>query len=169
MDNIALLEKEDRDLIKHLSAYLTRKYRLPRPLLIELFADEKKFVLSIPLSLFSKKLGVLETLVKYLRENMNLKFVEIAQLLDRSTSTVLTTYRKALKKFPSHFIITNLDNMIPLSIFRNRKYSNLELIVSYLKEELEMSNQHIAEKLERDNRTIWTVYSRYKKKKNEKE
>ncbi len=53
--------------------------------------------------------------------------------------------------------------MIPSSIFRDRSVSVLEAIVEYLKGR-DMTYHEIAILLNRDDRTIWTVYSRTKKK-----
>jgi len=40
----------------------------------------------------------------------------------------------------------------------------MESVVFYMKSELEMTYHEIAEALNRDDRTIWTVYKRAKKK-----
>ncbi len=56
----------------------------------------------------------------------------------------------------------NLD--IPSSIFRDRSLSVLEVLVRYLKDEKKLSFHEIAVLLNRDDRTIWTVYSRGRKK-----
>ena len=53
---------------------------------------------------------------------------------------------------------------IPSYIFKDRKLSVLEAIVKYLKEERQLSYHEIAVLLKRDDRTIWTVYNRVKKK-----
>ena len=52
---------------------------------------------------------------------------------------------------------------IPASIFRARLLSVMESLVEYLKEK-GMKLSEIAALLNRDNRTIWTVYNRSKKK-----
>ena len=51
---------------------------------------------------------------------------------------------------------------IPSSIFRDRSVAVLEALVRYLKDEKGMSFHGIAILLNRDDRTIWTVYSRVK-------
>lgn len=57
---------------------------------------------------------------------------------------------------------SNLD--IPSQIFQNRSLSVLESLVKYLKEEKNLTYSEIARLLNRDDRTIWTVYARVKKK-----
>ena len=64
----------------------------------ELILERKEKELIIPVSLFNHQLGALETIVKYLRENLGFKFLKISSLINRNISTVLTTYRKAKKK-----------------------------------------------------------------------
>ena len=53
----------------------------------------------IPISVFaSKRLGVLEALVKYLREKCGLHYSDIAQLIERDQRTVWASYNNAKKK-----------------------------------------------------------------------
>jgi hypothetical protein len=54
--------------------------------------------------------------------------------------------------------------LIPSSIFIDRKLSVLEILVEYLKEKRNLNYHQIASLLNRDDRTIWTVYNRAKKK-----
>ena len=56
---------------------------------------------------------------------------------------------------------------IPSNIFIDRSISVLEAIVKYLKEKKGLTYHEIAVLLNRDDRTIWTVYQRARKK-NEK-
>ena len=58
----------------------------------------------------------------------------------------------------------SLQLPIPTLIFKDRKLSVLEAMVEYLKDEKQMNYQEIAVLLNRDDRTIWTCYSRAKKK-----
>jgi len=53
---------------------------------------------------------------------------------------------------------------IPSSIFKDRTLSVLEAMVEYLKEKQNLTYHQIALLLNRDERNIWTVYSRAKKK-----
>lgn len=55
---------------------------------------------------------------------------------------------------------------IPASIFRDRSLSVLETMVEYLKEDQQLPFHRIAKLLNRNDRTIWTVYHRVKKKRN---
>lgn len=53
---------------------------------------------------------------------------------------------------------------IPTSIFRDRTLSVLEAVVEYLKEHHHLTYHQIARLLNRDDRTVWTVYKRAKQK-----
>ena len=53
---------------------------------------------------------------------------------------------------------------IPVSIFKNVKLSPFETIVKYLKEEMVLTYRQIGKLLNRDERNIWTVYSRATRK-----
>ncbi len=53
---------------------------------------------------------------------------------------------------------------IPVSIFRDRQLAVLEALVEYLKEKLSLSYHEIGILTNRNERTIWTVYNRAKKK-----
>lgn len=53
---------------------------------------------------------------------------------------------------------------IPSSIFKDRRLKVLEAIVEYMKENLNLSYKEIAVLLNRNERTIWTVYNRVRKK-----
>ena len=53
---------------------------------------------------------------------------------------------------------------IPISVLKDRSISVLEALVEYLKEVKNLTYHEIAELTNRDDRTIWTVYNRVKKK-----
>ena len=59
---------------------------------------------------------------------------------------------------------------IPLAVLSDRSVSVLEAVVEYLHDKKSYSFHEIAIMINRDDRTIWTCYSRAKKKrgKNEK-
>ena len=120
----------------------------------------------IPISIFdNEELSCLETIVKYLKEEFNLRFHEIALLLNRDDRTIWATYNFACKKRKLKFFVKDSKFFIPVSVFTNRKFSVLEAIVSYLKSNFNLRYSEIAVLLNRDERNIWTVYNRYKKKK----
>ena len=68
--------------------------------------------------------------------------------------------------------MSNQENMlkkeseykIPVSIFKDAKLSPFETIVKYLRENEKLNYHQIGKLLNRDERNIWTVYNRVKKK-----
>ena len=120
----------------------------------------------VPISVFKNdKLGSLETIVKYLRENLLLSFKQIGFLANRNEVALAVSYRNARKKLEAKFVVTEISPYsIPVSILQDRKLSVLENIVSYLKDTFGLAYHKIAVLLNRDDRTIWTVYQRARKK-----
>lgn len=119
---------------------------------------------SIPIGVFGNDfLSSLEAVVKYLKEDLKLKFSKIGKLLNRSSKTIWATYSKAAKKMPSSFGIVSREILVPASAFSDRSFSTLESLVGFIKD-LDYSNHETALMLHLDDRTIWTVYDRVKKK-----
>lgn len=69
---------------------------------------------------------------------------------------------KIKQKQKKQEIISSID--IPSIIFRDRNLKVLEVLVEFLKEVKGLNYHDIGLLLNRDERTIWTVYSRAKKK-----
>ncbi|MBI2660619.1 hypothetical protein HYX07_05645 [Candidatus Woesearchaeota archaeon] len=118
----------------------------------------------IPIGVFSSdSLSSLEAIVKYLKEDLKLKFSKIGKLLNRSSKTIWATYYKAAKKMPSSFGLVSKEIMIPVSKIADRSFSTLESIVGFIKD-MEYTNHEVALVLHLDDSTIWTIYDRVKKK-----
>ncbi|MCX6742536.1 MAG: right-handed parallel beta-helix repeat-containing protein [Candidatus Pacearchaeota archaeon] len=141
---------------------LKERYALSTDEIIKI-AEKKSQEKTIPLAIFQENLGALETIVKYLKENLNLSYHEIARLLNRDDRTIWTTYQIVMKKKKEKIEIKSNRFLIPLSVFSNRKLSILESLISYLKEK-NLSFKEISELINRDQRNIWTINSRAKKK-----
>ena len=119
----------------------------------------------VPISIFDNdKLGSLETIVKYLRENLLLSFKQIASLTNRNEIALAVTYRNARNKLEARFVEEISPYHIPVKILQDRKLSVLENIVSYFKDTFGLTYHKIALLLNRDDRTVWTVYQRALKK-----
>lgn len=156
-------EQLSHDTIKLLLKELIQKYNISREDLSEAFSQEKSN--DIPISIFNNDtLSALEAITKYLHEERKLKFSHIASFLNRDTRTIWSSYQAAKKKHPSALSVKHSDIKIPPHQFTDRSLSVLESLVSYLKENFNLSLHDIASLLNRDDRTIWTVYNRYKKK-----
>ena len=153
------LSKEDK--IELVSYFINELKRLHNVNEQEILGKRE---ISIPIEVFGNDaLSSLEVIVKYLKENLKLKFSRIAKLLNRSSKTVWATYHNSIKKMPSPFGVASSSIMIPVSAFSNRSFSTLESVVSFIKD-IDYSNHEIALMLHLDDRTIWTVYDRVKKK-----
>jgi len=138
---------------------LKEKYKLTEKELNELARTETK----IPGTIFSKNLGALESLVKYMKENLNLSYHQIAVYLNRDDRTIWTAYNKASKKQKQAIKAKETSIFLPLEIFKNRNLTILENIIIYLKE-LGLKNKQIAELIERNQRNISTIYYRIRQK-----
>jgi len=120
---------------------------------------------SIPIHVFNNQtLSALETIVKYLKENKNLKHSKIAKKLNRHQKTIWTTYQNSKQKRSEKFQDKESEISIHIEIFSNRTLSVLENITKHLKENYDLNYTEIANLLNRSPKTIWTVYQRVKKK-----
>jgi len=145
---------------KELLLEIKKRYKLTFDEIKELLKEE----LSFPVDILNKKLTVLESVVKYLKEERKFSLRKISGVLKRDERNVWHVYDKAKKKYPKKFIVKKSEIYIPISIFHDRRLSVLEAIVVYLKDSLSLTYHQIAVLLSRDDRTIWTCYSRAKKK-----
>lgn len=117
----------------------------------------------VPVSVFrNHKLSALEAVVKHLKENAGLSYKLIAEKLGRNYAPIAITYRNARRKMPSRLDDSSREN-IPLSVFRDKKLSVLESIAWFLKGRGKTYHD-IATLLRRDDRTIWTVCARARRK-----
>ncbi|MBS3113106.1 hypothetical protein J4418_03420 [Candidatus Woesearchaeota archaeon] len=127
----------------------------------------RKLAIDIPVSLFcDRTLSIFEVLIEFLKDTQNLSYHEIAVLTNRNDRTIWTIYNRASKKrkgYPKPDLIFS-EVTVPLSIFLDRKVAVLEAVVLYLKERGGYSFKQIGDLLRRSDRTIWTVYSRAKRK-----
>ncbi len=155
--------KEDSDLksnevVEKVIERVADNYGISKKEISEMIGES----ISIPVSIFSKELGALESIVKYMKENLKMSYSEIAKAILRDERTVWTSYKKAKGKKEERFDAkTKLS--VPLSVFAKRESTILESLILYLKNR-GFKFSEIAQMLERDQRNIWTVYSRAKNK-----
>jgi hypothetical protein len=111
-----------------------------------------------PVSIFKNRdLGILESLVKYLREEKGFSLAKIAVLLKRDNRTIWSTYEQSKKKHPGPVHGDGLP--VPVRVFADREKGVLEAIVLYFRNK-GMRYSEIGRMLDRDTRTIWTVGNR---------
>jgi hypothetical protein len=126
--------------------------------------QEKKTPLLIPSCIFlNGKLGVMESVVKYLREEFRITYHQAAILLKRDDRVVWATYSNAIKKHREKLLFKEPSIWLPLSLFIDPSKGPLESIVVYLRDSVSLSSKQIGELLGRDNRVISTVYNKNKK------
>jgi len=146
--------------VKELLLPLQEKYNLTHDEIASLLKEKT----ALPLSILNQKLTPLESIVKYLKEEKKCSLKEIANILGRDERNIWHIYDQARKKHAERFILKKDALWIPLSIFSKTRLSALEAIVVYLKEETSLNYHEIALLLKRDDRTVWTVYQRARKK-----
>ncbi len=118
----------------------------------------------IPVTIFSNdKLSPLETIVKYLREEENLSNSKVAILLGRSPAAIWITYRNAVKKMPERLKFSKTGIFVSTETISLGRLSVLETI-AYNLHDSGITYNKIGRLLNRDERTIWTVCSRARKK-----
>ena len=127
----------------------------------------------IPTTIFvDRTLKILESVVEYLKESKSLSYHEIAALLNRNDRTIWTAYSRAKKKRQPHVHAALPEQgmpdpvFFPSSILSDRSVKVFERIVEFLRTDKSFTNHQIAVLLNRDDRTVWTIYSRVKKKRN---
>ena len=130
-----------------------------------LFKLEKKHEKTIPISVFdNNELSILESVCKYLKEDLNLSYHKIAVLINRNDRTVWASYNNSLKKRKKRLLVTQSEISIPIDLLKNRRFTALEVIVLYLRENYNLNYHKIGVLLRRDERNIWSTYQRARKK-----
>ena len=119
----------------------------------------------IPTHIFhDRSIAVLEAASEYLKDIKGLTYHQIAVLVGRNDRTIWTCYNRAKKKEREDFVKAEMWIDVPVEIFSDRKVAVLERLVEFLKETKGLSYHEIAILLNRNDRTVWTVYNRCKKK-----
>ena len=147
---------------------LKEKYKLAHNEILSLI-EEKPISkeIMIPVSVFEVKgLSALEAICKYLKEEMDLSYSKIALLLNRDSRTIWTTYKNSVIKKKEKLSVKESRFRIPVSALANRKFSILESVACYLRDESKLRYSEIGFLLNRDERNIWTACNRAMKKKN---
>lgn len=156
---LSMIPKKDLvQLAVKLNKYLEAEHNISRE---ELCGLSDKF--SVPISIFSHKLSPLEALAKFLKEERKMSYHDIGELVQRDERGIWITYRNAKRKQATPFQFPEHDITVPLKIFTKR-FSILESLVRYLKEQQNIKVANIAHLLNKSTSTVWTVYNRAKRK-----
>jgi hypothetical protein len=151
----------NEEIVKTIVEKAGKKYKIDRGELLRIIKAREG--ITIPATIFSKKLGSLEAITKYMKENLGMNYKEISKELRRDERTIWTAYKKAKEKQPGTLKVKETKINMPVSIFENESLTTLESIIIYLKEK-GFKFSEIAKLLERDQRNIGTIYSRATKK-----
>ena len=154
------------EVINILFEEIQKKYDITKQELLQIINENIND--TIPVSIFTKGLGGLEAVCKYLKENKGLSYVEIARLLNRDQRTIWTAYNKASKKISYSLEINENTPLLPLSFIGNRDHTIIESSIIYLKEK-GLKYVEIAKLLNRDQRNIWTTYKKATENREKKE
>ena len=148
---------------------ISSKYAMDYNNILQLLKKRQNYV-TIPASMFNNSLSPLENVVLYLYVKFGFSQTEIATLLNRDHTTIWTTLENAMKKSKIqkyNELIAALEQeeiLVPVQVFADRKLSILESLSIYIKDRFEMSYHQIALMLGKNDRTIWTVVDRARRK-----
>lgn len=138
---------------------VSEKYLIPFDNVVELLKKKEKN--SIPSSILrDQKLGIMEAVIKYLKEDINLTYHGIAELLNRDDRVVWTTYNNAIKKRKDRFSVSGPNVWIPVKIFSEKSLAPLESVSKFLVENVKMDFSSSAKLLNRNPKSIWACYKR---------
>ena len=93
--------------------------------LVEILRQKRgeKTTVKVPCCIFKERsLGILEALTKYMKEDLDLKYKEIASLLNRDNRVIWMTYSNARKKLKKRLVVDK--KTIWTSYSRAKKKSN---------------------------------------------
>ncbi len=134
---------------------LKEKHKINKKEILEIIRNLEE--IKIPISIFNKNLGALESLTKYMKENLNMTYKEISQELVRDERTIWTAYKKAYEKQTAPLEIKDDEINIPIDIFKDEELTVLEAVILYLKRK-GMKYVEIGKLLDRDQRNIRTIH-----------
>lgn len=118
----------------------------------------------IPTCIFKeRKLGLLQCVIKYLKEQEKLSYVEIARILNKDQRVVWVTHNNAKKKVSTKFKISDSKYWLPVSIFCESEHGPLGTIVIYLCDSCGLDYKSVSKLIGREPQLISTVYNRWKK------
>jgi len=117
------------------------------------------------ISLISLVIGLISGFILNKIAKSNKSFLLGTSITSFLCATMVSIYLSVQKKLAEKFVIEEISPYyIPVTILQDRNISVLENVVSYLKDTFGLSYHKIALLLNRDDRTIWTVYQRAIKK-----
>ena len=168
LEQVGAIEHTDIIKLKSLMNELSRKFNTDQKELVSILKKRGRYA-SVPLKLFNNILSPLENVVMYLHIKLGFNQTDVAKMLNRDHTTIWTTLEKALTKITKSKYLQLISKikeeyLIPIQIFENRKLSILEHVSIYIKDKYSLSYHEIAILMGKNDRTIWTVVNRARKK-----
>ena len=149
---------------------ISNRYGIEINSLIQIINNRAEY-LSFPAGIFNNILSPLENVVTYLKVRFRLSQSKIARIMNRDHTTIWTTVEKAKRKINFNEYMKFIESLaksqtilIPISVINDRKLSILESACYFIKNKYNLSYHEIAEILGKNDRTIWTVVNRARKK-----
>lgn len=145
---------------------------LPSQGIVELATHTERYA-SVPVGIFRSELGPLEAVVKYARDVLQLSVQAVSRFTGRTPSTVSISYRNAKAPLVLDLELKDINFrklrvprnslLIPASAFV-ADLSVLEAVCLHLHTRVGLRYADIARLLHRDQRTVYTVVSRARRK-----
>ena len=148
-------EKFLLDMFGSISSRLKTQYHYSDAEFFRLWNEHQ---ISVPAAIFAGKLSPAEAIAKYLKENCQLSYHDIATRLGRDERSIWCNHQRAQKKMPWP-LQADSTITLPLSAFSHDR-SILESAVLYLKDVKQLRNAKIAQVLGKQASNIWTIHRR---------
>lgn len=156
-----MIKTEKNKVLLSILNNLKSEFNINSQELVSLLMSSDKSMM--PVEAFAeRKLSVLQSVVKYLKENLEYSNKQIADILNKDSRSIWDAYEKAKTRRSERFEIERTEMPVPLSIFKSNP-SLLESLVLYLKGQ-GWPNRKIAAVLNRGETTISTIYTRVNKR-----
>ena len=156
------MPKEDLiKLAKNIVLFLKNKHNISIHDIFE-YEDTDFSDILVPITVFSTELSPSEAITKYLKDNYDLSFTEIGNLLKKEPSSIWASYKRSTKKVSSDFKFQDSDILIPISIFSTEDLSILEALSYYLRDKKHMKMKKVAQLVNKAVSTMWSAYNRAK-------
>ncbi|MBR9699934.1 hypothetical protein GOV09_05745 [Candidatus Woesearchaeota archaeon] len=166
LGKVYLQEKSSLVKLDSLFSELSQKYGMDYQNVAQLLRRFQSY-LTIPASLFKTRVSPLEAVVLFLHLKYKCTQTQMAEILHRDHTTIWTTLDNAWKKTTKAQFLQSIEEseiLIPVHLLSNRRLSILEVVASYIKDKYSLKYREIATLLDRDDRTVWTVIDRARKK-----
>ena len=153
---------EDKEVIQLFIDHLKKHHNLSDSEIYS-FINNKEII--IPVSILKSDLSALQSICKYLKENLDLSLNKISKILNKDNKTIWASYNNAIKKQKEKITIKDNKYYIPISKISSNNLPILASIIKYLKEDQDLNYHEIGIILNRNEKNIWSIYNKNVKNK----